>query len=199
MEKNTLIIIIIVLVITNCLNFGLLFNNKKKIENFGNSTDTIKERITKIYKTDIQAIRNLSEIAQKLQGEGSKDLTLPGNFTVEGSLNTVKNVSMGPIKTNMLILSGKNISSELNQLNSKISSLQSGQNNLNNKQSNSVGQLNNLKSKVNKFELKFPNNNTLVLGPNKIYSTAKGFQFASKNNNLISCYAYAFGRATKIQ
>ena len=55
------------------------------------STDAkIKELINTIYKTDVQAIRNLSDIAQKLQGEGGKDLILPGNFTIEGSLKVGK-------------------------------------------------------------------------------------------------------------
>jgi len=52
------------------------------------STDAkIKGFITAIYKADIQAIRNLSDIAQKLQGKNGKDVVLPGNFTIEGSLN----------------------------------------------------------------------------------------------------------------
>lgn len=195
MNKKILIIIIILLIITNCLNFGILFNNKKDIENFGgiNTTvDTIKEQINKIYKTDIQSIRNLSEIAQKLQGQQGKNLILPGNFTIEGNLNTTKNVSMGPIKTNKLVLSGKDILYELNQLNSKIKSLESNQNNLVIKHHNSTGQLNNLNNNVKMFELKFPDKNTLILGPNKIYSSDRGFQFGSKDNNLISCYAYAY-------
>ena len=50
------------------------------------STDAkIKGFITAIYKADIQAIRNLSDIAQKLQGKNGKDVILPGNFRIEGN------------------------------------------------------------------------------------------------------------------
>jgi microcystin-dependent protein len=44
----------------------------------------IKEAIKQVYLADVEAIRNLSEVATKLQKEG---LTIPGNLTVTGSFN----------------------------------------------------------------------------------------------------------------
>jgi len=52
--------------------------------------DKIRELINTIYKADVQSIRNLSDIALKLQGTNGKDLVLPGNFTIEGSLKVGK-------------------------------------------------------------------------------------------------------------
>ena len=64
----------------------LLYKNNsisKKVETMTN-TGNIADAITKYYKADVQAIRNLAEISQKLQ-EGK--LTIPGNLTVKGSFN----------------------------------------------------------------------------------------------------------------
>ena len=44
----------------------------------------ITEQINKIYKADIQSIRNLSDVSKKLQDKG---LTIPGDLTVEGKFN----------------------------------------------------------------------------------------------------------------
>ena len=80
-----IIIIVVLFIITNCVNFGLFFNNRKNIENMANTDDTkIKDQITSIYKVDIQSIRNLAEISKKLQDKG---LTIPGDLTVEGKFN----------------------------------------------------------------------------------------------------------------
>ena len=57
---------------------------EKFAENSPNISEQIKEQIGKIYKADVQAIRNLSDISKKLQ-EGS--LTIPGNLTIEGDIN----------------------------------------------------------------------------------------------------------------
>jgi microcystin-dependent protein len=86
MEKNIIILIVILFIITNCVNFGLFFNNRKNIENMANTDDTkIKELINRIYKADIQSIRNLAEISVKLQD--NKGVTLPGDLTIEGKFN----------------------------------------------------------------------------------------------------------------
>ena len=62
------------------------------------STDAkIKGFINTIYKADVQAIRNLSDIAQKLQGKNGKDVILPGNFTIEGSLKVGKDTTVSGI------------------------------------------------------------------------------------------------------
>ena len=44
----------------------------------------IKEAVKQVYLADVEAIRNLSEVATKLQKEGLK---IPGNLTVDGSFN----------------------------------------------------------------------------------------------------------------
>ena len=45
---------------------------------------TVDERVNQIYLTDIDAIRNLSNVSKKLQSGG---LTIPGDLTVKGKLN----------------------------------------------------------------------------------------------------------------
>ena len=45
---------------------------------------TVDERVKVIYKSDIDAIRNLSTVANKLQSGG---LTIPGDLTVKGKFN----------------------------------------------------------------------------------------------------------------
>ena len=50
-----------------------------------NTSVDIKEAISQIYLADVEAIRNLSEVASKLQKDGG--LTIPGNLTIRGSFN----------------------------------------------------------------------------------------------------------------
>ncbi len=50
----------------------------------------IKEAIKQVYNADIQAIRNLSEVATKLQADG---LTIPGNLTVTGNILSKGNMA----------------------------------------------------------------------------------------------------------
>ena len=45
---------------------------------------TVDERVNQIYLTDIDAIRNLSNVSKKLQSGG---LTIPGDLTVKGKFN----------------------------------------------------------------------------------------------------------------
>jgi microcystin-dependent protein len=49
-----------------------------------NVSNDIKEAVKQVYLADVEAIRNLSEVATKLQASG---LTIPGNLTVTGSFN----------------------------------------------------------------------------------------------------------------
>ena len=65
----------------------LCYENRKIKENMTDVT-SVKEHINKIYKADIESIRNLEQVAKKLQ-EGK--LTIPGNLTVEGELVVDKN------------------------------------------------------------------------------------------------------------
>ncbi len=56
------------------------------------SLDTnIKEAIKQVYNADVEAIRNLSEVASKLQAGG---LTIPGNLTVTGNILSKGNMAV---------------------------------------------------------------------------------------------------------
>ena len=57
------------------------FTNNKNIENFNNTSTDIKTAINQVYQADVEAIRNLSNVATKLQKEG---LTMPGHLSVSG-------------------------------------------------------------------------------------------------------------------
>jgi microcystin-dependent protein len=69
------------------LLFLLLFYKQHCIETMVN-TDTsdqaIIKAINKAYMVDVEAIRNLSEVATKLQAGG---LTIPGDLSISGNLN----------------------------------------------------------------------------------------------------------------
>ncbi len=77
----------------NIILFGILFflffHNYwvKSTEPMANLevTPQLKEAIKQIYMADVEAIRNLSEVASKLHKDGS--LTIPGSLIVKGSFN----------------------------------------------------------------------------------------------------------------
>jgi microcystin-dependent protein len=75
-------------IILTCTIIYLLYENlcnKNNIENMSNTDDNkITEEINKIYKADVQSIRNLAEISEKLQ-KGT--LSIPGNLSVEGTMS----------------------------------------------------------------------------------------------------------------
>jgi len=77
MQLNILFLIIIILI------FYII--KIKNIEKFA-VADDVKEEINKVYQADLDAIRNLSAIASKLQAGG---VTVPGNLTVTD--NTTSN------------------------------------------------------------------------------------------------------------
>jgi len=52
---------------------------------------TIKDQIRKIYLADVDSIRNLSEVATKLQ---TGALTIPGDLTIQGKLQNTDNVNI---------------------------------------------------------------------------------------------------------
>lgn len=78
MENSIKIIIVLILVF---IVYRRLCN---KIEGMADTTN-ITEQINKIYKADVQSIRNLSTIADKLQKGG---LTVAGNLTVDGNITS---------------------------------------------------------------------------------------------------------------
>jgi hypothetical protein len=74
----------------------------------------IKDAVKQIYMIDVDSIRNLSEVATKLQKEG---LTIPGNLTVTGNINTNGGITSASINTNGGITLGKiNLSDTENSL-----------------------------------------------------------------------------------
>ena len=85
LEPRDYIVIILV-----CAFIYLKYENSCNKNNIEKMTDTkdipsqITEQINKIYKADIQAIRNLADVSKKLQDKG---LTIPGDLTVEGKFN----------------------------------------------------------------------------------------------------------------
>ena len=81
----------------------MYMKQNNKIEKMTN-TNTINEQtitalIKKIYKTDVNAIRNLADIADKLQGKGkykNKKIVLPGNLEIRDSLTVGRNFNYLP-------------------------------------------------------------------------------------------------------
>jgi microcystin-dependent protein len=57
---------------------------KDKKESMTNVSNDINAAISRIYKADVEAIRNLADLSKKIQEEG---LTIPGNLTVGGTFN----------------------------------------------------------------------------------------------------------------
>jgi hypothetical protein len=58
--------------------------SKNNIEKMSNVSNDIKEAVRQVYLADVDAIRNLSDVAKKLQDGG---LVNPGNMNVNGKLN----------------------------------------------------------------------------------------------------------------
>ena len=75
--KFNLIILIIVVILVFHLYW--VKDNKEPMAEVSND---IKEAVKQVYLADVEAIRNLSEVATKLQAGG---LTVPGNLTVNGA------------------------------------------------------------------------------------------------------------------
>jgi hypothetical protein len=106
----------------------------------------IKEAVKQVYLADVEAIRNLSEIATKLQNGA---LTIPGNLVVKGQIRADNAItSGGEISNNNFSLSG---------LNSKIDGVQ---NSLNNTVSNVN---NNFSSIKNSLDNKLNNNGQVTI------------------------------------
>lgn len=100
---NTILLIIVLVLI-----FHLYWTNDTK-ETMAEVSSDIKEAVKQVYLADVEAIRNLSEVATKLQAGG---LTVPGNLTTTGTLITngnlnIKDFSIGGSKANGIALSRK--------------------------------------------------------------------------------------------
>ena len=92
------------------------YNTNSKIEKMSNASD-IKAQINNIYKTDIESIRNLAEISEKLQKGG---LEIPGALTIKGKLtaNNIQSNTLVSLKTKLNALQ-RNLTTLTNQSNSK--------------------------------------------------------------------------------
>ena len=114
-------------------------------ESMSNVSNDIKEAVKQVYLADVEAIRNLSEIATKLQNGA---LTIPGNLVVKGQIRADNAItSGGEISNNNFSLSGLNskIDGVQNSLNNTVSNVNNNfssiKNSLNNKLDNN-GQVN---------------------------------------------------------
>jgi hypothetical protein len=81
-----------------------------------NSSD-IKAQINDIYKSDVQSIRNLAEISQKLQKGG---LEIPGDLTIKGNLTANTKLIANNIQSNTLVNLKNSLETKLNALQSKL-------------------------------------------------------------------------------
>ncbi len=86
----------IILGVVAILFFHIYWNKKlEPMADVGN-LDQIKEAVKQVYLADIEAIRNLSNVATQLQAGG---LTIPGNLTIKGELNVSGQTTISGITT----------------------------------------------------------------------------------------------------
>jgi hypothetical protein len=135
--------------------FFHLYSCKHTKEPMADVSIDIKEAVKQIYLADVEAIRNLSEVATKLQ---TGALTIPGDLVVKGQIKADKNItSGGEINNTSFSLSG---------LNSKADGVQNSLNNTITNVNNNFSSMTNLISQINlalpvfvRFILRDPNSN----------------------------------------
>jgi hypothetical protein len=99
----------IILVIFGILLFNLYWRESriqcqcKNKEPMTDLSTDIKQAVKQVYLADVQAIRNLSEVATKLQRDG---LTIPGDLTVTGKITTKGEITAKEINNEKYSLSG---------------------------------------------------------------------------------------------
>jgi hypothetical protein len=77
--------IIFLIVLSIIIAYTFLINKVEKMTNdTPSTTDQIKEAVKQHYLADVESIRNLSEVATKLQTDG---LTVPAHMNIKGKLN----------------------------------------------------------------------------------------------------------------
>ncbi len=98
MENKVLIAICFILI-------GYLFYNQGQMkESMADVSPDIKDAIKQIYNADVEAIRNLSNVATQLQAGG---LVIPGDLTIKGKLNVNSDALFtGKTTTNELVTNG---------------------------------------------------------------------------------------------
>jgi hypothetical protein len=108
-------------------------DNKEPMADVSND---IKEAVKQVYLADVEAIRNLSEIATKIN---AGTFVFPGNLNVTGTIK-----ASGEISNNSLSLSGLNnsINNVNNSVNNVNSSLSGSINNVNSNLNNQVNSIN---------------------------------------------------------
>lgn len=113
MNINIILFVIISVII---LYIFLVYKIEKMTDNEPLTENKIKELIRQVYQADVEAIRNLSNIATELQKNG---LTIPGNLTVtgkivaKGGIDGDLNVS-GNLNTDGKLLAKGGINGDLN-------------------------------------------------------------------------------------
>ena len=111
MQKNIIIFFFLILFL---MNFTLFYRSNCKVENFkaindqsvidedklkkavdslytNKIEDYVKDNIKRIYKTDIDSIRNLEKLSKLLQSGG---YTVAGDLTIKGNLKCEKNLDV---------------------------------------------------------------------------------------------------------
>ncbi len=139
----------IILVIFGILLFHLYWCKSSKHsqckESMTNLSNDIKEAVKQVYLADVEAIRNLSEIATKIN---AGTFVFPGNLTVTGSFK-----ANGEISNNSLSLSGLNNS--INNVNSSLTNSINNQiSNVNSTISSNHSQFNSFKSNFDGYQFK---------------------------------------------
>jgi hypothetical protein len=144
-------ILILILFIFMFHQYWCASSNAKSIkrcqckEPMSNISNDIREAVKQVYLADVQAIRNLSEVASKLQRDNN--LILPGNLTVTGQINANGQIiAGGEIRNNSFSLSGLN--TKIDNTNTSLSnSITSNVNSINKNITNQVNIINNNLSK----------------------------------------------------
>jgi hypothetical protein len=112
MIKDIILYIVIVLLVASNIFLYIKMYKINKVENFAVSDD-VKQAINDIYKADINAIRNLSNVATEIYNNNDSftipankttvtDLTTNGNVSVLGTLNIAKDTTASTINASTI-------------------------------------------------------------------------------------------------
>jgi len=84
--------LVFLLVLGIVIGYVFMLYKIEKVESMADvgNLDQIKEAVKQVYMADVEAIRNLSNVATQLQAGG---LTVPGDLTTKGKLNVNSNIT----------------------------------------------------------------------------------------------------------